>query len=114
MFDHVGFGFSDKPLEVKTNYLIYNSNQTVIEFQYKQSVEQTNVFYIFQNYTYSLIDQAENAVSLWMQLGISRAHIVSHDMGDSVLTEIITLKEKNMLEGKLRKDFFKVGNELFD
>ena len=49
-----------------------------------------------------------------MQLGISRAHIVSHDMGDSVLTEIITLKEKNMLEGKFRKDFFKVGNELFD
>ena len=48
-----------------------------------------------------------------MQLGVKRAHIVSHDMGDSVLTEIITLKEKNMLEGQLRKDFFKVGKELF-
>ena len=67
--------------------------------------------YIFQNYTYSLIDQAENAVSLWMQLGVKRAHIVSHDMGDSVLTEIITLKEKNMLDGKLSKDFFKVKKD---
>ena len=50
-------------------------------------------------------------MSLWMQLGVKRAHIVSHDMGDSVLTEIITLKEKNMLDGKLSKDFFKVKKD---
>ena len=35
-FDHIGFGFSDKPI----------------------------------NYTYSLIDQAEQAIALWQQLGI--------------------------------------------
>ena len=67
----------------------------------------------FQNYTYSLIDQAENAVSLWEELGIKRAHIVSHDMGDSVLTEIITLKEKNMLNGKLNQNFFRVRDNVF-
>ena len=36
VFDHIGFGFSDKPI----------------------------------NYTYSLIDQAEQAIALWQQLEI--------------------------------------------
>ena len=36
VFDHLGFGFSDKPFD----------------------------------YTYSLVDQAEQAVQLWMELGI--------------------------------------------
>ena len=36
VFDHIGFGFSDKPL----------------------------------NYTYSLVDQAEQALALWKHLGI--------------------------------------------
>ena len=36
VFDHLGFGFSDKPVD----------------------------------YTYSLIDQAEQALQLWMELGI--------------------------------------------
>ena len=62
----------------------------------------------FQNYTYSLIDQAENAVLLWKQLGIKRAHLVSHDMGDSVLTEVLALRKKSMLGGQLNPDFFEV------
>ena len=65
-------------------------------------------FPVFQNYTYSLIDQAENAVNLWRKLGVKRAHLVSHDMGDSVLTEVLTLRDKTMLDGKLSNDFFKV------
>jgi len=62
-FDHIGFGFSDKPI----------------------------------NYTYSLIDQAEQAIALWQQLGIRRAHLVSHDMGDSVLTEILARHQRGAL-----------------
>ena len=34
-------------------------------------------------------------------------------MGDSVLTEVITLKEKNMLDGKLNKDFIRVREVVF-
>ena len=30
------------------------------------------------------------ALALWSKLGIEKAHVVSHDMGDSVLTEILT------------------------
>eukprot|EP00092_Neocalanus_flemingeri_P023976 GFUD01026008.1.p1 GENE.GFUD01026008.1~~GFUD01026008.1.p1 ORF type:complete len:358 (+),score=71.45 GFUD01026008.1:86-1159(+) len=63
VFDHLGFGFSDKPVD----------------------------------YTYSLVDQAEQAIQLWMELGIESAHIVSHDMGDSVLTEILSRYERGVL-----------------
>jgi len=62
-FDHLGFGFSDKPAD----------------------------------YTYSLVDQAEQAIQLWMELGIESAHIVSHDMGDSILTEILARYERGVL-----------------
>jgi len=64
VFDHIGFGFSDKPSS---------------------------------NYTYSLLDQAEQALALWTRLGIKAAHVISHDMGDSVLTEILSRKQRGML-----------------
>ena len=48
-------------------------------------------------------------MALWKKLGIKRAHLVSHDMGDSILTEVLALKEKNMLTGLLSKDFFAVS-----
>jgi len=71
-FDHIGFGFSDKP----------------------------------SNYTYSLVDQAEQALALWRHLAISEAHIVSHDMGDSVLTEILSRHQRGMLPDYFN-NFFK-------
>ena len=73
-FDHLGYGFSDKPS---------------------------------QGYTYSLMDQADNALTLWRKLGIAKAHIVSHDMGDSVMTEILTRKMNGQLPDYF-KDFFQV------
>jgi len=72
VFDHLGFGFSDKPVD----------------------------------YTYSLIDQAEQALQLWVELGIESAHIVSHDMGDSVLTEILSRYERGVLPDMFN-NFFK-------
>jgi pimeloyl-ACP methyl ester carboxylesterase len=53
--DHLGFGFSDKPLD----------------------------------YSYSLIEQAEMALNLWRNLGLKKVHILAHDYGTSVATEII-------------------------
>jgi len=71
MFDHLGFGFSDKPAEL----------------------------------TYSMVELAEQALALWTILDIKRAHVVSHDMGDSVLTEILARLERKMLPDRF-KDFF--------
>jgi pimeloyl-ACP methyl ester carboxylesterase len=42
VFDHLGFGFSDKPVD----------------------------------YTYSLVDQAEQAIQLWMELGIEYVTLI--------------------------------------
>ena len=56
--DHLGFGFSDKPLD----------------------------------YSYSLIEQAEIALKLWEKLGLRKVHILAHDYGTSVATEIISRK----------------------
>ncbi|XP_077976384.1 putative hydrolase LipZ [Styela clava] len=50
-----------------------------------------------ENYTYSLGEAAENVLALWRHLGIKRAHIVSHDMGDSILTEILARRDRKML-----------------
>lgn len=41
------------------------------------------------HYSYSLIEQAECALRLWQELGLSRVHVVAHDYGTSVLTEIL-------------------------
>ena len=58
--DHLGYGFSDKPLD----------------------------------YSYSLIEQADVALALWKQLGISKFTLLAHDYGTSVATEIIARLNK--------------------
>lgn len=61
--DHLGFGFSDKPLD----------------------------------YSYSLLDQADLALQLWQQLGVKKVHLLAHDYGTSVATEIIARNNNNEL-----------------
>lgn len=61
--DHLGFGFSDKPLD----------------------------------YSYSLLDQADLALQLWQQLGVKKVHLLAHDYGTSVATEIIARNNNNKL-----------------
>ena len=41
------------------------------------------------DYSYSLMEQADRALVLWTKLGIREAHLVAHDYGTSVATEII-------------------------
>lgn len=41
------------------------------------------------NYSYSLMEQADRALLLWLKLGIKKAHLVAHDYGTSIATEII-------------------------
>lgn len=64
VFDHVGFGFSDKP----------------------------NI-----NFSYSIIEHADQALMLWRALNISTAHLIAHDMGDSIVTEILNRRRLQLL-----------------
>ncbi len=40
-------------------------------------------------YSYSLIDQADIALDLWQKLGLQEVHLLAHDYGTSVATELI-------------------------
>ena len=44
-------------------------------------------------YSYSLIEQADRALLLWQKLGIKKAHLLAHDYGTSVATEILARRE---------------------
>jgi len=47
------------------------------------------------NYSYSLIDQTDIALSLWQKLGINKTTILAHDYGTSLLTEILARDNQN-------------------
>jgi len=67
--DHLGFGFSEKPLD----------------------------------YSYSLLDQADIALQLWQQLGVKKTHLLAHDYGTSVATEIIARNNNHELTIEIEK-----------
>ncbi len=67
--DHLGFGFSDKPLD----------------------------------YSYSLLDQADLALQLWQLLGVKKIHLLAHDYGTSVATEIIARNNNHELTIEIEK-----------
>lgn len=46
------------------------------------------------DYSYSLIEQAEIAVGLWQALGIRRGHLLGHDYGTSVASEVLARREQ--------------------
>lgn len=51
-----------------------------------------------KDYSYSLIEQADFALNLWKQMGINQAHILAHDYGTSVATEILAKDNENTLK----------------
>lgn len=42
-----------------------------------------------RRYSYSLIEQTDIALLLWQRLGVRAAHVVAHDYGTSVATELL-------------------------
>lgn len=50
-----------------------------------------------ENYTYSLFEQADTVLQAWKHFGIKGGHVLSHDMGDSVLTEIVARHENDQM-----------------
>lgn len=47
-------------------------------------------------YSYSLVEQAEVAIGLWRSLGVTRGHLVAHDYGTSVCTELLARRERGL------------------
>lgn len=42
-----------------------------------------------RDYSYSLMEQTDVAVMLWRELGLERVHVVAHDYGTSIATELL-------------------------
>ncbi len=49
------------------------------------------------SYSYSLVEQAEVALAVWRQLGVERGHLLGHDYGTSVATELLARRERGLL-----------------
>ncbi|HAS38870.1 MAG TPA: hypothetical protein DCS93_00255 [Microscillaceae bacterium] len=60
------------------------------------------------DYSYSLLEQAELALGLWQKLGLQKVHLLAHDYGTSVATEIIARADQGYEPVKL--DTITIGN----
>lgn len=49
------------------------------------------------NYTYSLFEQADVSLTVWGHFNIKGGHVLAHDMGDSVATEILARHENGLI-----------------
>ncbi|TCP24716.1 pimeloyl-ACP methyl ester carboxylesterase [Tenacibaculum skagerrakense] len=56
-----------------------------------------------KNYSYSLVEQADIALELWKQLGLTNFTLLAHDYGTSVATEIIARHNKKQLNVNIEK-----------
>jgi|SaaInlV_100m_DNA_3_1039692.scaffolds.fasta_scaffold01355_7 pimeloyl-ACP methyl ester carboxylesterase len=63
LFDFLGFGMSDKPLD----------------------------------HNYNMMEQAQIALEVWESLGVKGGHLIAHDMGDSVATELVALSNERKI-----------------
>jgi pimeloyl-ACP methyl ester carboxylesterase len=52
-----------------------------------------------EGYTYSLFEQADVVFTVWKHFGVTGGHMLSHDMGDSVATEIVARHENGLMPG---------------
>jgi pimeloyl-ACP methyl ester carboxylesterase len=50
-----------------------------------------------ENYSYSLLEQADTVLEVWKHFDIKGGHLLAHDMGDSVATEILARHELGLL-----------------
>jgi len=50
------------------------------------------------NFSYSILEHADTAIEVWKQLGVSGGHLLAHDMGDSVATEIVMRYNQQILD----------------
>lgn len=58
------------------------------------------------NYSYSIQDHADVTLAVWKALGVKRCHVAAHDMGDSVLAELLTRQARGLLPDRFQSGFF--------
>jgi pimeloyl-ACP methyl ester carboxylesterase len=49
------------------------------------------------DYSYSILEQAQIAIAVWRMLGIESAHVLAHDYGTSLATELLALRLRALL-----------------
>jgi pimeloyl-ACP methyl ester carboxylesterase len=49
-----------------------------------------------ERYSYSLFEQTDAALAVWRELGVERVHLVAHDYGTSVATELLARRERGL------------------
>lgn len=49
------------------------------------------------HYSYSLIEQTDVALEVWRSLGVTRGHVVAHDYGTSIATELMARRARGLL-----------------
>jgi len=57
------------------------------------------------NYSYSLMDQADSALAVWNHFGVTGGHVLAHDMGDSVASELVARHVQALLPGWFKDGF---------
>lgn len=67
-----------------------------------------------RKHKYSLIEQAKIALELWQVLGIESAHVVAHDYGTSLATELIALKQDGFEPVQLQSVVLSNGSILIE
>lgn len=55
-----------------------------------------------KTYSYALLEQAELALHVWQELGLERVHVLAHDYGTSVATELMARREAGGLPVEVR------------
>ena len=63
-----------------------------------------------QDYSYSLIEQADVALELWKCLNLNEVSILAHDYGTSIYTEIIARHNKGQIKLDIQETFLCNGS----
>ena len=81
----LGFGFSDKPVSIT---VVMTSLYTLLSFY---ELQECNVldFYTQREIDYTVMEQATIHELLLQHLGITKVHILAHDLGDTVALELL-------------------------
>lgn len=66
------------------------------------------------DYSYSLLEQAEVAAAVWQKLGVRRLHVLAHDYGTSVATELCARRERRSLPFQLESLTLTNGSVLLE
>lgn len=66
------------------------------------------------DYSYSLLDQAEVAMALWSELDVRSGHLLAHDYGTSVATEVLARRERGGIPVDLKSVTLANGSMLLE